>query len=1169
MKGYVTLGLFLLCLSNWCAGQCPAIDFTQSTIQCVGGRLNPTYSPTGSEASYYWDFCDGSLLNTPTTKYSDFVNQASSIFDTKGVFENGNYFVLIASRGNNKILRLDFGTSLGNTPNVVDLTGALPDSPNGIGLWEETSTKYALITTLSGNVYILNFGNSIGNPPSVSQISGLSGMTDLRHVKLIKESNSLFAFIAGGSTSNVFVLNFGSSILNTPVQSAIAVPQSSFLTGIDTYKDCNNSYVLVGGFLSGLHLLSFGSSFQNSPTLSTVSDITDAFGLTIEKSKDEILVHMFSNNSGVVRLNFGTSMANATPAKTILGKYSFTAAIGFSLFRADSKFFMVGANYDNNRFTVLEMPKNCGTGASENVPYPNLASYDQPGSYAVTLNVIGTSGARSSITKPIQIVEYAPLMGINSNGNCVNTPVNFSINNAPSDGQNYSWSFGDGGASPVSNPMHTYTSPLSYNVSLSVSSAEGCIATTQKVLSIFNSPQANFNLPIASPLCTNQNYTSTNTSTYDNGSNPTWQWSINGINVAATKDLNYAFTSTSTQSVVLTASIPGCSTQSTQNINTLVDGPLVTFNSPSTGCKGSVISFTNTTTGNILSQSWSFGDGNTSPLTTTTNTYSTTGPFTVSLSTTNSNGCQNSATKIVSIYSVPQPNFAIEAPPLSCERSPSQLDNLTPALVDSNISSWSWSLGDANNGSSTLKNPTYTYASAGSYNVSLLATSNFGCSKSIQKSITISPSPVANFTNLAACVNQGTRFTDASSGSVSFYQWTIQSNILSGSTPSYTFKSSGTFPITLTTTSPNGCTNQITKNVVVPVLPVVDFTVQAPCTGHPSVFRETNPDTADPAVAWNWNFGQASGTGSPVSYQFTSEGGHTVTMSTTRQSGCVYSTSENISISAGPIASFTPSIFAGAAPLSVSFNNNSTADSYQWSFGDQAQTTSTSNSPSFTYTTLGKYKPLLTAKNNLGCSDTLSTEIYVVIPHVDVAMNNLSLTNDLTSNTSKPVVTILNSGNMPLIDPVIILDLGGGASIKQKVSGMVKPGKSLSKMLELQIVPSSIKYVCAEIEAADDVNLFNNRQCVSLSHENLVMQPYPNPAISGHVTLEWIGASQENATVTVFRSNGEIVFEQHLDRLQAGLGQLEISTSSLPNGLYLIRFVGSTVTKTFRIVIAN
>jgi len=60
------------------------------------------------------------------------------------------------------------------------------------------------------------------------------------------------------------------------------------------------------------------------------------------------------------------------------------------------------------------------------------------------------------------------------------------------------------------------------------------------------------------------------------------------------------------------------------------------------------------------------------------------------------------------------------------------------------IASWSWSFGDAgtggfHGGSSTLQNPTYTYAAAGTYTVTLTVTDVNGCKATTMKNITVLP----------------------------------------------------------------------------------------------------------------------------------------------------------------------------------------------------------------------------------------------------------------------------------------------------------------------------------------------------------------------------------------------------------------------------------------------
>src|SRR6185436_1721441 len=82
------------------------------------------------------------------------------------------------------------------------------------------------------------------------------------------------------------------------------------------------------------------------------------------------------------------------------------------------------------------------------------------------------------------------------------------------------------------------------------------------------------------------------------------------------------------------------------------------------------------------------------------------------------------------------------------------------------------------------KNPTYTYLTEGIFSVTLQATSNFGCTNSIQKPVPISKSPQAMFTNttpICAGADKITQFSSAgSTGNITYYQWTIQNSIIAG-----------------------------------------------------------------------------------------------------------------------------------------------------------------------------------------------------------------------------------------------------------------------------------------------------------------------------------------------------------------------------------------------------
>jgi PKD repeat protein len=63
---------------------------------------------------------------------------------------------------------------------------------------------------------------------------------------------------------------------------------------------------------------------------------------------------------------------------------------------------------------------------------------------------------------------------------------------------------------------------------------------------------------------------------------------------------------------------------------------------------------------------------------------------------------------------------------------------------DGTISAWSWDFGDG--GTSTLQNPSHTYAAGGTYTVSLTVTDNEGATGTTSKSVTVSSSTTDSIT---------------------------------------------------------------------------------------------------------------------------------------------------------------------------------------------------------------------------------------------------------------------------------------------------------------------------------------------------------------------------------------------------------------------------------------
>jgi PKD repeat protein len=132
------------------------------------------------------------------------------------------------------------------------------------------------------------------------------------------------------------------------------------------------------------------------------------------------------------------------------------------------------------------------------------------------------------------------------------------------------------------------------------------------------------------------------------------------------------------------------------------------------------------------------------------------------------------------------------------------------------ITTWSWDFGD---GSifSTTQNPTHTYASAGTYNVTLTV-SDASTTDSYTTTVTVNPAPVAMFLSSANTVCSGSTvvFSDVStisSGTITAYSWNFgdpasgSANTSSFSSTSHTYYTDGSHLVTHIVTSDLGCSD--------------------------------------------------------------------------------------------------------------------------------------------------------------------------------------------------------------------------------------------------------------------------------------------------------------------------------------------------------------------------
>ncbi|HEY5826011.1 MAG TPA: PKD domain-containing protein [Cyclobacteriaceae bacterium] len=1076
------------------------------------------------------------------------------------------------------MLRLDFGSDTNSVPSIVDLGNfGILNSPGALDLVKEGGIWYLFVVNVFQNgLTRITFGNGLRSAPTGTNNLGnlLGGLNTPIGIKAAVSGSLKYLLVSNLGNNQVSVFDFSSSFSNTPGSfNSISSPLFSDIWGIDVISDGANWNAFLGANGGGGKLLqlNFGTNLMSTPTITNIGIVPNATEVKIAKEGLDFVALARSRNSGVYRFSFGNNLLQA-PVIDQLPSQLLAESRSLEIIKETPRWKAFTIESLTGKMLMLDFVGNCVSEISINnstTEAPLDLAYGTPGDYYIELaafdenNIVNTVGrsltVSSSISPTISAVVDANI--------CLNVMNTFQVNSSDALAS-VAWDFGDTFTASTNPATHTFSSTGSYSVVAVATGSNGCRNIKSFVHKIYNSPTASFDSP-SGLICTNNEFTFFNSTSDNFDGNLSYEWRVDGTLKSTARDLQYAFTSQSDQVVKLITFIPGCSDEESQTVQNIKSGPTVGFTI--TGqCEDESIGFLNSSSGDIDHYVWDFGNGASSSATNPTQVYSEYGDYLVSLETVGTNDCVSTLSKNLTIYSLPAPDFYIELPPFSCSGTPSLFANTTSNPTDSNVSSWVWNFGDKNNGSSSDKNPSYTFLEAGEYDVELTAVSNFNCAAEITKTITIAQGPHANFTHTPACLNEGTRFTDDSGGDIKSWFWIIGNSTYAFSNPTHVFNSTGDQNVRLTVTGNNNCIATLAKTINVPVPPVLDFIYSNTCEGQPATFQDTSPVAVDPVASQSWNFAGVTKDGSPVQHTFSTKGTYAVKMTSTQLSGCAYSISKNVVISPSPVAKFSANPEWGTPPLNVQFTNQSTgATTYLWRFNDKNQSSSTAVSPNFQFTDLGDYVVDLVATNAQGCSNATSSKISVIVPSLDLELTDLNLIQDPATGAYRIMVTIKNRSNFVLNSADVIVDISGNARIKETITTTILPDGEVSQLLVNQILPGSLlTYLCAELDVANDLDEFNNKKCEPINNETVIFYPYPNPN-NGEFRFDWISLEVGEVHFSILNSTGQVVFQQDTSTTSSGLNQALFDLKSYNTGTYFFKFSSGSGSKTIPIIIVR
>ncbi len=544
---------------------------------------------------------------------------------------------------------------------------------------------------------------------------------------------------------------------------------------------------------------------------------------------------------------------------------------------------------------------------------------------------------------------------------------------------------------------------------------------------------AGFNYVLA---CGSKSVTFTNNSTPINGSLTTFWWDFGDPTTTAdtsrlqTPTYTYSDTGTYTVQYIMNPGQIGSCSDTVYKTVKVYDKPFVKFGY-STNKVCSNINFRDSS---IVKQNpstatfkWSFGDGTYSTSQNPSHIYSATGNYSVKLVVTQSSGCKDSLTKVLSIIG-PYPTATINVVTPNCK---SKVITFTSASA---YSYW-WNFGNLSSlgDTSLLGNPSYTYPDTGAYTVTLKINQTLAAACRSTATVVVKTYPPFNaglkiFPN-PTCVNTPVSFTDTSKGALMPNYWSLnfgdgsplQTSYSAPFTASHPYASIGTYPVKFLIKNSAGCRDSIQTNINIQAPPVAAISVP-PLICNSMLIA---PASVNTAYSYAWDFGQqnsSTDTSSLMSpaYTYSDTGLHQIRLILNPTIGgtCTDTAYASVKVYAPLIADFVQNPSIACIGNSTQFNNLSSGivspTSYQWTFSDGFS--STALNPIHAFSAIDTYQvKLLTQYATIGCSDSMQKDV-IIYPIANAIISTAPLQcNSLAVNYMTP--SVAGSYNWNFGDP--------------------------------------------------------------------------------------------------------------------------------------------------------
>lgn len=378
--------------------------------------------------SYYWGFCSGYLKNPVTVSNIGAGFNLDNPNSIEVMKDGDNYYGFVVNRGTGELTRFSYGNSLSNTPtvrNLGNLENNIPAEPNNLYLMKDGANYHMFVTggstAATSSLSRIDFGTSLANTPNSVSFGNVNNILNKpTGVFVAKDGSNYYGYVINAGNNHLIRLSFTANISLTPVATDLGTFAGAFNNASDMVGVQDNGFwylFVTNEGSSTLSRIDCGNTLANNPSILDYGNLggtlTNPSGLTIIRDCD--LIHAYIvNRTGNDLIEVQIPAFSSTYTATNLGPFpvgTFNGPADISrVLRERDNLYSYVVNSTDGSVTRITFPQCTDASIQSSLRSPSDSFYyNTPGFYNIYLAINeGMPDARVEC-RQIRVLDIPPM----------------------------------------------------------------------------------------------------------------------------------------------------------------------------------------------------------------------------------------------------------------------------------------------------------------------------------------------------------------------------------------------------------------------------------------------------------------------------------------------------------------------------------------------------------------------------------------------------------------------------------------------------------------------------------------------------------------------------------------------------------------------------------------